>query len=156
MDPAGPTPSSPQVTARMARQARRDTAPELALRRALHAAGLRYRLGYPVPGRPRRTVDIAFTQARIAVFVDGCFWHGCPQHATWPVSNAAWWRDKIEANRSRDIDTDAALAAAGWTVVRVWEHDDPFAGLARVLQALGRGLAVRRAPTDRVGPPRAT
>src|SRR4051794_11304330 len=105
------------ASSRMRRQKRIDTEPELGLRRALHARGLRYRVGVPVPGRPRRSMDIAFTRLRVAVFVDGCFWHACPDHATWPRRNGSWWRDKLEANVRRDRDTDAALEAAGWIVV---------------------------------------
>ncbi len=97
-----PTPSSAAVSARMSRQGSRDTAPEVAVRRLLHAAGLRYRLNVPVPGMPRRTIDITFGKDRIAVFMDGCFWHGCPQHATSPKSNAEWWRTKLDKNMARD------------------------------------------------------
>jgi DNA mismatch endonuclease (patch repair protein) len=88
----------------------------------LYAAGLRYRVGLKVPGLPRRTIDIAFPKVKIAVFVDGCFWHGCPRHVTWPVANADWWVRKIEANRRRDAATTAHLESLGWTVLRVWEH----------------------------------
>jgi DNA mismatch endonuclease (patch repair protein) len=84
----------------------------------------------------RRTADIAFPRRRVAVFVDGCFWHGCPQHATWPKENAEWWRTKIEENRSRDRDTDARLRSDGWQVVRVWEHEDMAAAATRVLDTL--------------------
>lgn len=107
----------------MSRQRRRDTAPELALRRHLHARGLRYRVTWPIPGLPRRTVDIAFTRARLAVFVDGCFWHSCPEHATYPSANGAWWAAKLATNQQRDRATTEHLEAAGWTVVRVWEHE---------------------------------
>ncbi len=117
-------PSSPSVSARMARQGRRDTAPELMLRRALHRRGLRYRVDAPLPGMPRRRADLLFTRARLAVFVDGCFWHACPVHATHPASNPHWWRAKLEANVARDRDTDARLLAAGWSVLRFWEHAD--------------------------------
>jgi DNA mismatch endonuclease (patch repair protein) len=110
----------------MSTLARRDTTPELAVRRALHAAGLRYRVVYPVPGIPRRTIDIAFTRARLAVFVDGCFWHCCPAHGTAPSANSEWWRVKLDANRSRDGNTTAHLMRLGWTVRRYWEHEDPF------------------------------
>ena len=107
----------------MSRQKSRNTQVEMALRRALHAAGLRYRVHRrPVPG-VRREADLVFAGTRVAVFVDGCFWHGCPDHATWPKTNAAFWRDKIEGNRRRDSDTDARLAEAGWLAVRVWEHE---------------------------------
>lgn len=118
----------------MQRQASRDTAPELAVRRLLHRRGLRYRVHLrPVPSL-RRTADIVFTRARVAVFVDGCFWHGCPhcygqrQHKT----NAWYWPEKIQRNRTRDEDTDAKLVAAGWDVVRVWEHEVPDAAADRI------------------------
>ncbi|MEU4359575.1 very short patch repair endonuclease [Streptomyces virginiae] len=121
----GAVPSSAAVSARMSRQVSRDTAQEVAVRRLLHAAGLRYRVNLPVPGMRRRTIDIAFTRARIAVFLDGCFWHGCPQHATRPKANAEWWRAKLEKNMSRDRETTAHLEDAGWTVLRFWEHELP-------------------------------
>lgn len=102
---------------------RRDTKPELAVRSALHRAGLRYRVDHPpVPGL-RRRADIAFTRQRIAVFIDGCFWHGCPEHRTRPRRNADYWGPKIERNRERDRDTNERLAAAGWIVLRFWEHE---------------------------------
>ncbi|MGW6567424.1 very short patch repair endonuclease [Streptomyces sp. NPDC054975] len=109
----------------MSRQGRRDTAPELAVRRLLHASGLRYRVNVPVPGMPRRTIDIVFGPAKIAVFLDGCFWHGCPQHATHPKANAEWWRTKLDKNMARDRETTAHLEAQGWTVLRFWEHESP-------------------------------
>ncbi|MYT71529.1 T/G mismatch-specific endonuclease [Streptomyces sp. PsTaAH-137] len=109
----------------MSRQVSRDTAPELAVRRLLHAAGLRYRLNVPVPGIRRRTIDITFGKDRIAVFMDGCFWHGCPQHATQPKSNADWWRTKLDKNMTRDHETTRHLEESGWTVLRFWEHEDP-------------------------------
>jgi DNA mismatch endonuclease (patch repair protein) len=107
----------------MARQARVHTAPEVALRRALHAAGLRYRVAWPVPGLRRRTIDVAFTRAKLAVFVDGCFWHSCPDHATAPSANAAWWAAKLAGNAARDNATNAHLESLGWRVVRIWEHE---------------------------------
>ncbi|MFJ6697937.1 very short patch repair endonuclease [Streptomyces sp. NPDC091272] len=120
-----PVPSSASVSARMRLQGRRDTAPEVAVRKLLHAAGLRYRVNVPVPGMRRRTIDIVFGPAKIAVFLDGCFWHGCPQHATRPRSNAEWWRTKLDKNMARDRETTAHLEAAGWTVLRYWEHEVP-------------------------------
>lgn len=120
----------------MARTGRRDTKPEVELRRALYARGLRYRIDQPVLQGVRRRADIVFTGRRVAVFVDGCFWHGCPEHATWPTANAVFWREKIEANRQRDVDTNERLIAAGWTVVRVWEHEDPEAAADRIKAAL--------------------
>ncbi|GAA4288817.1 very short patch repair endonuclease [Georgenia daeguensis] len=123
--PPHPGASSAAVSRRMSVAARRDTGCELLLRRQLHAAGLRYRVNYPVPGNRRRTIDIAFTRAKVAVFVDGCFWHGCPEHGTQPRANADWWSQKLAANQARDADTTALLEAAGWAVVRVWEHSEP-------------------------------
>lgn len=114
---------------------RRDTSPELALRRLLHAAGLRYR----VDARPlkdlNRRADLVFYGRRVAVFVDGCYWHGCPEHGTVAQTNAAYWASKIGRNRERDADTNRRLREAGWTVVRVWEHEDPAIAAERV-QAL--------------------
>ncbi|WP_103890928.1 very short patch repair endonuclease [Actinacidiphila yanglinensis] len=118
-----PTASSPAVAARMSRQASRDTMQELAVRRLLHRAGLRYRLHMSVPGMPRRTVDVVFGGLKIAVFFDGCFWHGCPVHATRPQANADWWRSKLDRNKARDRETTEHLLSEGWIVMRFWEHE---------------------------------
>jgi DNA mismatch endonuclease (patch repair protein) len=116
----------------MQRQASRNTEPEKTLRSELHRRGLRFRVHRrPLPG-VRREADVVFSRARVAVFVDGCFWHGCPQHASWPKANADWWRAKIEANRERDQNTDRLLLDAGWAVVRMWTHDDPVSIGARI------------------------
>lgn len=102
---------------------RRDTSTELAVRRELHSRGLRYRVDFaPLPSL-RRRADIVFTRARIAVFIDGCFWHGCPIHGTAPKQNADYWGPKLAANVDRDRDTDRRLTNAGWFVIRVWEHE---------------------------------
>lgn len=101
----------------------RDTAPEMALRRELHKRGLRYRVDMPVLPGLRRRADVVFTRQRLAVFVDGCFWHGCPQHGTVSRSNTLFWRDKIKTNVARDTDTNQRLAQAGWMVMRVWAHE---------------------------------
>ena len=102
----------------------RDTKPELLVRRILHAGGLRYRVGIrPLPDL-RRTADIVFTRQKVAVFIDGCFWHSCPVHTTRPKLNGDYWSLKLEANRIRDADTNARMAAAGWTVLRYWEHEN--------------------------------
>lgn len=107
-------------------QRERDTAPEVALRRELHRHGLRYRLDAPVVPGTRRRVDIVFPRARVAVFVDGCFWHGCPEHGGRAHHINGWyWPGKIEGNRRRDADTDERLRSAGWVVMRVWEHEQP-------------------------------
>jgi DNA mismatch endonuclease (patch repair protein) len=115
--------------------AQRDTACEKALRSALHRLGLRFRLQWPIPGT-RRRMDIAFPRARVAVFVDGCFWHGCPEHRTWPKANGTWWAEKLESNVARDRDTDERLCAAGWKVLRFWEHEDMDTAAALVANAL--------------------
>ncbi|MET9389568.1 very short patch repair endonuclease [Streptomyces sp. NPDC006624] len=125
-------PSSPAVTKRMSRQPRRDTPQELAVRQILHRAGLRYRIHVPVPGMPRRSIDIAFTKYKVAVFLDGCFWHKCPNHTTSPKANAAWWRAKLDRNVMRDRETTEHLSALGWVVLRFWEHEVPTAVAERV------------------------
>jgi DNA mismatch endonuclease, patch repair protein len=135
--PRRPPPSSLSASARLALQGRKDTAPELALRRALHALGYRYAVDAPLPGIPRRRCDLLFGRRKVVVFVDGCFWHGCPQHATIPSANRAWWEDKLRGNRERDRDTDDRLQLAGWTVVRVWEHEDVSEALPRLVGVLG-------------------
>lgn len=122
---------------RMSRQRSHDTKPERVLRSLLHRQGLRYRLHRrPVAGL-RRQADLVFPGARVAVFVDGCFWHCCPEHSTAPRSNQAWWAAKLARNVERDRDTDQRLAEAGWHVVRVWEHEDPAEAAERVAAAVG-------------------
>jgi DNA mismatch endonuclease, patch repair protein len=124
------------VRVRMSRQKSRDTGIEIALRKALYSAGLRYRVHRrPVKG-VRREADLVFGPARVAVFVDGCFWHGCPEHATWPKNNAEFWQAKIETNRKRDADTDARLHEAGWLALRIWEHETVEVAAARVITAV--------------------
>ena len=124
------------------RTPQRDNPLELSIRRLVHAAGLRYRVDVaPEPGL-RRRADLLFRKARVAVFVDGCFWHCCPRHATWPKNNAAWWRAKLLGNVARDRDTDRRLRRAGWHVVRIWEHEDP----ARAVASLIRIVTKRRRP----------
>lgn len=104
----------------------RDTGPEVAVRRLLHAAGLRYRVDYaPLGGR--RRADVVFTRQRVAVFIDGCFWHGCPTHATFPKQNANYWTPKLARNAQRDRETDELLGVAGWRVLRYWEHEESSA-----------------------------
>ncbi|MER5482752.1 very short patch repair endonuclease [Streptomyces sp. NPDC002812] len=124
--------SSAEVSRRMRLQSRRDTRPEMAVRRLLHGSGLRYRLQWKVPGMSRRTIDVAFPGRRVAVFVDGCFWHGCPDHATSPKANSEWWRAKLDRNGERDRETTAHLERDGWVVLRFWEHEDPVHVAARI------------------------
>ncbi|MPV48965.1 DNA mismatch endonuclease Vsr [Pseudactinotalea sp. HY160] len=116
----------------MQAQKRAGTAVEMVLRRRLHASGCRYRVQYPVPGMPRRSIDIAFVRVKLAVFVDGCFWHGCPIHGTRSKTNADFWREKIAANRERDAETSAHLTEQGWLVVRIWEHEDLSAAAEKI------------------------
>jgi DNA mismatch endonuclease (patch repair protein) len=116
----------------MSHQASKATTPELDLRKNLHRMGMRYRVHIrPLP-HLRRTADIAFTRQRVAVFIDGCFWHACPQHRTSPKTNAQWWSEKLQGNIARDAETDELLREAGWEVVRVWEHEDPEVAALRV------------------------
>jgi DNA mismatch endonuclease, patch repair protein len=133
----GPTPASRAVSDRMARTGQRDTAAELRVRSELHSRGLRFRVDRAPISGVRRRADVVFTRRRVAVFIDGCFWHGCPDHGTWPKHNADWWREKINANVRRDRDTNSRLEEAGWTVVRIWEHEDPVDAADRVERALG-------------------
>jgi DNA mismatch endonuclease (patch repair protein) len=129
----------------MQRQRSRDTPIELRLRRILHARGLRFRVHRrPLPKLPR-TADLVFGPARVAVHVDGCFWHGCPEHYMKPRTNRGYWLPKIEANQRRDADTDARLADAGWISFRVWEHED----MNDAADRLERVLAARRAEAVR-------
>jgi DNA mismatch endonuclease (patch repair protein) len=120
----------------------RDTRPELAVRSAAHALGLRYRVGVSPLAGVRRTADMVFPRAKVAVFVDGCFWHGCPEHHRPARRNAEFWAAKIKGNIARDTDTDARLRAAGWTVIRIWEHEPP-AEAASVIRGAVRGSAGR-------------
>lgn len=128
--------SSPAVRRVMQANKSRDTKPEKALRSAVHALGLRYRVAAKPLAGLRRTADLVFPAARVAVFLDGCFWHGCPQHHTVAAANAKFWADKVEGNRTRDRDTDQRLAEAGWVSVRVWEHEDPSEAARRVREVV--------------------
>lgn len=134
--PADSWASSPAVRNVMRGNKGRDTKPELALRSAVHALGLRYRVGLrPVP-QVRRTADLVFTRAKIAIFLDGCFWHGCPEHHRPAKVNSEFWTDKITGNMARDADTNARLREAGWRVIRVWEHEPPADAANRIREAL--------------------
>lgn len=128
-----PKPQSQAVSQRMQRVRRENTSPEVALRSQLHRLGLRFRVHIRATPKSLAKPDIVFTRSRIAVFVDGCFWHACPEHASWPKTNRVWWRKKILANVHRDRQHDAELTEAGWTVVRVWEHENPEVAAATIL-----------------------
>lgn len=128
----------------MSRQATRDTRPELMLRRELHRRGLRYRVNRrPVPNLAR-TADVVFPRARVAVFVDGCFWHRCPVHGAIPKSNTDWWITKFEATVRRDRDTEERLRDDGWEVLRFWEHADMIEAAATVEEAVRESAARNR------------
>lgn len=120
----------------MSSTGQKDTPPEREIRKRLFARGLRYRVDSPVLRKPRRRADIVFPGLRVAIFVDGCFWHGCPVHGTWPKANAGFWREKIETNRARDADTDRRLRENGWLVIRVWEHEPPDDVVERIVRAV--------------------
>ena len=120
----GPVPSSENAARTMRANKRRDTSPEMTLRSALHRAGLRFRVDYPLPFDRRRRADIVFPRAKVAVFVDGCFWHGCPEHYVAPKANSEFWRTKVGANIERDHETTKRLEHDGWAVLRFWEHED--------------------------------
>jgi DNA mismatch endonuclease (patch repair protein) len=134
-----PQPSTPAATAVMRGNRKRDTRPEVRLRSALHRRGLRFRVQRQVAaGSIRVRPDVVFGPAKAAVFVDGCFWHGCPDHGTIPRNNRWYWKPKLERNRRRDKVVDEALHLAGWSVVRIWEHEGASEAVAKVMAALGR------------------
>jgi DNA mismatch endonuclease (patch repair protein) len=119
--------SSPATRKSMQGNRRRDTSPEWQVRRLLHRRGLRYRVDQPLLFDKRRRADLTFSRARVVVFIDGCFWHGCPEHFVAPKSHPEYWEPKIAANRARDAETTQRLSDEGWTVLRFWEHEDPAA-----------------------------
>jgi len=124
------------VSERMRKQRVVDTQAEILVRKALFAAGIRYRKHWSVPGRRRRTIDIAMPGRRLAIFIDGCFWHGCETHKTVPRSNEAWWRAKLQENKRRDDETTEILVTQGWKVLRFWEHDEPSDVVAAVVHLI--------------------
>lgn len=136
-----PAAADEQKRRSMSRQRSRDTGPELAIRTRLHAMGYRYRVDHRPSAEVRSRGDIVFTRARVVVFVDGCFWHRCPLHATSPRHNGAWWEAKLAANVARDRVTDQRLADAGFRVVRIWEHESPEEAVATIVRALGATAA---------------
>lgn len=135
-----PDPTDESATKIGKANTRRDTKPELHLRSVLHRRGMRFRVDHPIrTGTVAVRPDIVFTRSGVAVFVDGCFWHSCPLHQHIPTSNRAYWVPKLQANVDRDRRVDTALVACGWSVVRVWEHDDPNDAADRI-----EGLLQRR------------
>lgn len=138
-----PPASSAVVRHRFERQPRRDTAPELAVRRRLHAIGIRYRVDVRLVPQVRSRADLAWRGRKVAVFIDGYVWYCCPDHLHWPTANGDWWRDKLEGNVRRNRRTDRVLREQGWTVVRFWEHEDP-AAVSESITAVLRESDVRR------------
>lgn len=119
-----PKPSSPAASATMRANRPAATRPEVNLRSELHRRGLRFRKNWSLRlGALRTTPDVVFTRHRLAVYVDGCFWHSCPQHRTSPKANRDYWEPKLKRNRERDREVTDALRAAGWAVLRFWEHE---------------------------------
>ncbi|MGO1567871.1 MAG: very short patch repair endonuclease [Brachybacterium sp.] len=142
-----PKASSENARRTMHANKRKDTSIELAVRRRLHAAGLRYRVDHPADASDRRRrADIVFTRARVAVFIDGCFWHGCPEHYVAPKANSDYWQPKIARNRERDRDSTRRLQEAGWTGMRFWEHEDPDLVAAEISVSV-RIRDVKKSPT---------
>jgi DNA mismatch endonuclease (patch repair protein) len=151
--PPAPAASSEAVRRVLQRNGRRDTAPEVALRRALHALGLRFLVdATPAGTSRRRRADVVLRGSRIAIHVHGCFWHRCPDHFHAPKANAAWWEAKFDSIAERDADTDRRLRAAGWLPVVVWEHEDMAAAALRIREL---HASRRRARWPRAGPGRA-
>ena len=136
--------TSPSVRKVMQATRGRDSGPELALRRAVHALGLRYLVDAPPLAGSRRRADLVFRRERVAVFMDGCFWHGCPEHYRASIRNSSFWVQKVDANKARDAATDEALVAAGWLSVRIWEHEDPKVAAPRI-----QSLILERRGTSR-------
>lgn len=128
---------------------RRDTAPEMRVRRLVHAAGLRFRVDAPPDHAVRSRADIVFSRRKIAVFIDGCFWHGCPTHGVQPVTNASYWGPKLARNRARDIAVTHALEELGWTVLRFWEHESADSATRTIIEVWSRWDGGSRGRRDR-------
>lgn len=144
----------PVVSARMAITRGRDTKPELAVRRVLHSRGWRYRVNHRPVKSIRRTGDLVFTRKRVVVLIDGCFWHGCPEHFNIPKTRTEWWLEKIGGNRRRDRETEILWAQKGWTVLRFWEHESVDAVVIKieeVLRATGKAGASSIAGSEELG-----
>lgn len=138
--------SSDHARRTMQANRRRDTKPELRLRSEVHRRGLRYRVDVQPVRTIRSRADLVFTPVKVAVFVDGCFWHGCPHHRVAPKTNASYWTAKIEGNMSRDRRVTEGLEREGWTVLRIWEHEDPLEAADRVEATVRRRLEALSAP----------
>jgi DNA mismatch endonuclease, patch repair protein len=147
-----PRASAPSVRQRMQTTGRRDTPPELRVRSLLHRNGYRFRVDVSPVSATRSRADIVFPRLKFAIYIDGCFWHGCAQHGTWPKANGDWWRHKIETNRNRDVANTTILMRSGWTVIRVWEHEDPDIVVETIIAALRSRMQQFSAGTFGTGP----
>lgn len=152
--PSPPPASSLGVRAAMQGNKRKNTRPERALRSALHRRGARFRVDTAPESEIHCRPDVVFHRARLVVFVDGCFWHGCPEHGTQPATNSAYWSAKISRNTARDRMNDSALETRGWTVMRVWEHEPPDEAATRILSVLSRATENARDRPSTAAPPR--
>lgn len=139
-----PEPSSVAAFNRMRAVRTKDTAPEKAIRLLLYRSGLRYRVNVQPVRNLNRRADIVFRSVKVAVFVDGCFWHGCPKHGTQAKANAEFWRKKIERNKERDAETNRLLKRAGWKVIRVWEHENPQQAAKKICKVIQNQLSRTR------------
>ncbi|MBZ4557571.1 very short patch repair endonuclease [Mycobacterium avium] len=137
-----PEPLDDSTRRRMRSQRRRDTALESRIRKSLHRSGFRFRVDHRPEKSLRCRGDIVFTRLKVIVFVDGCFWHGCPRHATSPTNNAEWWREKLDANVERDRRNDQLLKELGWRVVRIWEHEETDEAVDRIRAALNQARSL--------------
>lgn len=146
-----PLPSSQDARRRMVAQRRAGTKPELLLRSALYRRGLRYRVDQLVLRGTRRRADIVFSKSRVAVEVRGCFWHACPTHGTIPRANRDWWQEKLRGNTARDADTERRMAAEGWQLIVVWEHEDVDAAADLIESAVRARIPTPRDPSSTTG-----
>ena len=144
-----PKPSSKAAAKRMRNTPQRDTDIETNIRRALFRLGYRYRIHPRMAEITRARPDFAFTREKVAVFVDGCFWHWCPKHGTLPNNNAGWWASKLYGNVERDRRHDRDLRRAGWKVVRIWEHEPCEAAARKIERAINACRSRRVQPETR-------
>lgn len=147
-----PVAASPEAHKKMAAVGRRDTPQEMAIRKALFRAGCRFRVQFRPLNDHRWTADIAFTKVKVLVFVDGCYWHGCPIHGSIPKTNREWWTAKIGRNVERDREATQVLTERGWTVLRVWSHEDPTAAAQTIMKTLRGGSREARQDGGNVAP----
>ena len=139
-----PKASSIAALNRMRAAKPRDTAPEKAIRSAIHSRGLRFRIDSKPIKELNRRADIVLRSVKVAIFIDGCFWHGCPIHGTQAKANAEFWCSKIKRNQERDADTTRQLKEAGWKVIRVWEHEDPMEAAEKIYNSIRNNSKIKK------------